>query len=301
MYSLLPLQKGIFRIALQANDTFGSKMPVYIVPVGITFGHFFRVRSSLLVQIGKPMNVTHFLKERSTWSAPQQITALRDELSDQLKQIILYIRDDSNYNAILSLSQIYGKEQRQRMKRTGNSLMNRFAAAKETVRNITLLMDSHPQEAQRLLDTAADFSRERKARNISIASVLKPHLLWSLMGKLFFLILGLPYFIFSSIVTAPVTLLSVWIGSKCKDKAFLNALRFLIALPLHPALLLLWGAAIFALFPWVWGVIFILLFIPSFLFVHEYARLARLCISDIRWMSNNNLNKQFQEIKTIKI
>ena len=33
--TLLPLNKGIFRIALQANETFGEEKPVYIVPVGI--------------------------------------------------------------------------------------------------------------------------------------------------------------------------------------------------------------------------------------------------------------------------
>ena len=44
-HSLLPLTKGIFRIALQAKE-FMPDTPLYIVPVGITYGSFWRYRAS---------------------------------------------------------------------------------------------------------------------------------------------------------------------------------------------------------------------------------------------------------------
>ena len=40
--SLLPLGKGIIRAAVAANNRFGSERPVYIVPVGIEYGDYFR-------------------------------------------------------------------------------------------------------------------------------------------------------------------------------------------------------------------------------------------------------------------
>ena len=43
-YSLLPLSKGIFRIALQAKEMMPD-MPLYIVPVGIRYGSFWRFRA----------------------------------------------------------------------------------------------------------------------------------------------------------------------------------------------------------------------------------------------------------------
>ena len=43
-YSSLPLSKGIFRIAYQAHDLMPD-VPLYIVPVGIKYGDFFRFRT----------------------------------------------------------------------------------------------------------------------------------------------------------------------------------------------------------------------------------------------------------------
>ena len=53
-YSSLPLSKGIFRIAFQAQEMMPD-MPIWIVPVGIRYGSFFRFRSTVRVQIGDPM------------------------------------------------------------------------------------------------------------------------------------------------------------------------------------------------------------------------------------------------------
>ena len=296
-HSLMSLQKGIFRIALQANDTFGNKMPVYIVPVGIEYGHFFRYRSSLLLQVGEPINVTQFVEKHTDMNAPQQINALRDELSDRLKQQILHIPDDENYNAVLELSQLYGKEQQKKMNLTKNTLLNKFTAAKETIKNATALLQSNQEETQKILHAADDFSRQRHALGIGMESVLKSHVRLSLIRKLFFLIIGLPYFIYSSVATSPVTLISVWLCSKFKDRAFHNTVRYLISILLLPIFLLLMGLILLIVFSWVWGLVFVVLFIPSFSFLHEYLRLFRLLVSDIKWLIHRDLYRQFKKIQ----
>jgi len=296
-HSLMPLQKGIFRIALQANDTFGNEMPVYIVPVGIEFGHFFRYRSSLLVQMGEPINVTQFVKNHPEQNVTQQINELREELAEKLKEVILQIPDDANYNATLELSHLCSKEQQRKLKLKGNSLINRFITAKETIKDVESSLKSNPQETQILLDKADDFSRQRHALDIGMSSVLKSHIGLSLIGKIFFLLLGIPYFIFSIVATSPVTLFSIWLCSKFKDRAFYNAVRYLIALVLLPVFLLLATIIVGIVFTWIWGLVFALLFIPAFFFLHEYLRLARLLMSDVKWLTHKDLRNKFKEIK----
>ena len=63
--TILPLSKGIFRIALQANESFGQDKPIYIVPVGIEYGDFFHLWTSVKVTIGEAINVTAFVSEFS--------------------------------------------------------------------------------------------------------------------------------------------------------------------------------------------------------------------------------------------
>ena len=295
-HGLMQLQKGIFRIALQANDTFGNEMPVYIVPVGIAFGHFFRYRSSLLAQIGEPVNVTQFVGEHPELNITQQINSLREELSGKIKKVILQIPDDANYTATLELTQLCGKEQQQKLK-LSSSLIDRFTAAKETIKNIGTLLESNPQETQQLLEQADDFSRQRHASGIGMASVLKSHIRWSLLGKMILLLLGFPYFLFAAVATSPVTLLSGWLCSKFKDAAFHNTVRYMISFALLPLLLLLAGIIVTIVLSWQWGLAFALLFIPSFFFLHDYLRLIRLVVSDVKWLMHKDLRKQFEKIK----
>ena len=97
MHSLLPLSKGIFRIALQANDKFGHEKPVYIVPVGVEYGDYYHLWDSLTVNIGKPINVTQFADHYTQLDRPQQIMALRDVLTQRLRELILWVPDDEHY------------------------------------------------------------------------------------------------------------------------------------------------------------------------------------------------------------
>ena len=300
-HSLMQLQKGIFRIALQANDTFGNEMPVYIVPVGIEFGHFFRYRSSLLVQIGEPINVTQFIKGNPDLYTPQkQINALREELSEGIKTVMLHIPDDEKYDATLQLAQLYVDEQKKRLGLSGNTLINRFASAKETVKRIGILSNFNPQDIQELMDRSASLYASRHEIGIGMKSVLTKRLLLSIVGKIVLFWLGFPYFIFSAVATSPVTLLFKRLSSKFEDKAFYNTLRFLISLALLPILLLLIGIIVVIVFSWKWGLVFALLFIPAFFFFHDYVNFTRSLVSDIKLLVHKYLRDQISHIKTFK-
>jgi len=107
-HSLLPLTKGIFRIALQTNEQFGQDHPVYIVPVGIEYGDYYHLWDSIVINIGEPINVTQYaIDARQTWketheeemTEPQLIMALREELTCRMQRQILYVPDDENYEA----------------------------------------------------------------------------------------------------------------------------------------------------------------------------------------------------------
>lgn len=96
-HSLLPLSKGIFRIALQANDVMGGENPVYIVPVGLEYGDYFHLWDSLTVQIGEPINVTEYAAGHPELDRPQMLLALREELTERMRRTFLWVPDDEHY------------------------------------------------------------------------------------------------------------------------------------------------------------------------------------------------------------
>ena len=96
-HSLLPLRKGIFRISIRANEEFGREKPIYIVPVGLEYGDWFNLWDSLVVNIGKPINVTEFVEEHKDLDQPKLILEMREELTKRMQELILWVPDDENY------------------------------------------------------------------------------------------------------------------------------------------------------------------------------------------------------------
>ena len=96
-HSLLPLGKGIFRITLRANEKFGHEKPIYIVPVGLEYSDWFHLWDTLIINIGKPINMTEFIAEHADLEQPKLILAMREELTNRMREQILWVPDDENY------------------------------------------------------------------------------------------------------------------------------------------------------------------------------------------------------------
>ena len=75
-YSLQPISKGIFRIALQAQALMPD-MPLYIVPVGIRYGSFWRYRSTTHMQYGEPIKVSDCIEQNSDKTQPELMNIMR--------------------------------------------------------------------------------------------------------------------------------------------------------------------------------------------------------------------------------
>jgi len=94
-HSLLPIQKGIARIAFAS----AAKRQTWVVPTGIEYGDYFRYRESCSVTFGDPVDVNAFLKEHEGKSEADTYQAFRDLLYERISSLILFIPDDENYEA----------------------------------------------------------------------------------------------------------------------------------------------------------------------------------------------------------
>lgn len=98
MYSLLPIHKGVVRIALKNAAT----QPTYIVPAGLNYSDFFRYMGTCTLRYGDPIDVNRFVEEHKDLSKPDLYEALSSELWHRIASLILYIPDDENYEARLA-------------------------------------------------------------------------------------------------------------------------------------------------------------------------------------------------------
>lgn len=122
-HRLLPLRKGMFRIAGEAQEALGDR-PLYIVPVGIDFDDYERPYSDLVVNIGKPIAVQPFMATYRE-NEPLALNQMRDALAAALSPLMLDIRDEERYDEIWGLCNSLNKEYRRR-EGLRNTAWNRF-------------------------------------------------------------------------------------------------------------------------------------------------------------------------------
>ena len=295
-HSLQTLGKGTFRAALAANSKFGDKMPVYIVPTGIEYGDYFRYRSTCLITFGEAINVTEFVKGLNVENDVQMIEPLRKELASRMSKLITFIKDDEQLYNKWSLTKMLATDKGLRYGDFGRSLHKGMLANREIVADIEKACEDKPEEMEKLLEKVAEFDKKRRKKGISIYSFRKKNEALNAVGKAFAALIGLPYWIFSTIVSSPMWLTYNLLRSKTRDKAFHNTVGFGVKLALGTILLITYAILAFCLLPWPYALALTLLTIPSYSYFFDYLEGMRRYISDLKLLGEKKLRGKFKDI-----
>lgn len=295
-HSLQSLGKGTFRAVLAANAKFGDKMPVYIIPTGIEYGDYFRFRSTSLITFGKPINVTEYVKGQNVDNEVQLIEPLRKELASRMSELITFIKDDADLYRKWALTKILAVSEGRMYGNYGTSLYEGMLANRKTVNSIEKAFEADPEAMSELLEKTDEFEKKRRRKGLSIYSFSRKNSILKVIGKILAAIIGLPYYIFSAIISAPMWLAYKFLQSRIRDKAFHNTIGFGVKLALGLILFPLYTVLAFCLLPWPYALALSLLTIPSYSFFFDYNEGMRRLISDIKVLSNKKIRKQFKEI-----
>lgn len=295
-HSLQTLGKGTFRAALAANSKFGDKMPVYIVPTGIEYGDYFRYRSTCLITFGEAINVTEFVKGLNVENEVQMIEPLRKELASRMSKLITFIKDDEQLYNKWALTKMLAADKGLRYGDFGRSLHKGMLANREIVADIEKACEDKPEEMEKLLEKVAEFDKKRRKKGISIYSFRKKNEALNAVGKAFAALVGLPYWIFSAIVSSPMWLTYNLLRSKTRDKAFHNTVGFGVKLALGTILLITYAILAFCLLPWPYALALTLLTIPSYSYFFDYLEGMRRYISDLKLLGEKKLRVKFKDI-----
>ncbi len=302
-YSSLPLSKGIFRIAFQAQELM-SDVPLYIVPIGLRYGSFFRFRSTVRVQVGEAINIRDFIAEHSDHTPQEQMNIMKDVLAERMKSSIFYIPNDEHYDAKYEICAAVVKRQVRRVNRNVDGgrmprLDAHFVANNITIAQIEQLKQDNPEKAEQLLRLGREASEMRRSKRISLASVSIKYPVLSRILKTLFLIVALPYCIPVSILTLPIKLVCNYLFTKLKDYAFRNSVRYLVNLVMWPLLMIIYSIVAYTTLPWQWALPVTLVLLPAPIVAHETWRLVRLAISDVRLLASSQLREKYNQIREI--
>lgn len=129
-----PLVKGIFRIACATQEKMGANKNVKIIPIGINLGDLIKARKHIIISIGKPIEVSDYMELYAT-NQPIAINKLRDKLSSDLKEMVIDIASEKNYEVFENLIKITEAEYLTYNK-LPNTIINKFIAQKNTANQL---------------------------------------------------------------------------------------------------------------------------------------------------------------------
>lgn len=287
-HSLRQLSKGIFHIALKANSDFGHEKPIYLVPVGIEYGDYFRYRSTALVNFGEPINVTEYVNNHKDENEAIVMNGLRELLTERLAKQISFIPDDEeNYEAIWEMTKIKSGLK-------GN-LEERLERNQKTIKEILEWKEKEPEKAKETFEKVNKFIKRRKKKGISVTSFTKENICGTALWKTLIALLGLPLYVVSAVANLPIWLVTMILKNSFKDKAWGNTVSFSVETILHPILMTLCIVLTFCLMPWEFALKGSIIYYFSYMYFVDFGEFLRRWISDVKLCLNKKMRKEVKK------
>ena len=229
---LRQLKKGICRMAFQADEAENNQLKIIIIPVGIEYSNYRRYRQVLTVVYGKPIEVSEY-HELYKQNPDRAFVELKNRLSDELKNLMVHIESEEDYEAIDELRSIINGKFSDSIKEPklfrDRNLINKLNKLKNTDYNLYKKICSLSLSIKSKVDELNLDYRLFEKKNHS--------LFWLLAGCII-LTIGFPIFLFGNIFNAIFMGISIWQTSKIKDPQFVSSFRFGVSAALGLLLLL---------------------------------------------------------------
>ena len=262
---LRTIVKGIFRIAFKAQEEYGDKPFVKILPVGFDVGHYIKQNQTLLIQYGKPIELSEYFEEYQENNA-RGINAMKARLREEMLPLMINIESDEFYETIMELKPVFNSEMRKLMGISGKKLLDKFVADKEFISRLNARIEKDPESLRKLAVKVDKYSSGMKDLNIR-NWVVRDHgygMMRSLWRYLT-LILTFPFFLAGFITSAVPYLLPGYLVRNVKDLQFHSSLKaglgFLLLFPLVYVLETL-AFGLISGFPWWAWIAFLVVLLP---------------------------------------
>ena len=291
-HSLLPINKGVFRIAVAAMQRFGK--PVYVVPAGIDYSDYFRYSGTALIQFGEPVDVKGYIAARPEAGDAELFRGMTVLLQNRISDLFTYIQDNEEYDGVWAYTKLATVGRRR------GALTERLAVNRQAIASVQPA--DAPGRAEKL-SAALDLDKKLHDAGISVLSLGNGGLGRFLL-KTLLLMAWLPFQLFcgvwSILQIAPAEYMIK--AGIIKDDAFYNSFRYGLYSLVFPLTVILWtllGTFVFHCGFWlslVGSIVLTYLAFPEF---YRGLESYRVWISDLKLLFRNDLRDAYRSFKKL--
>tara|TARA_B100001758_G_scaffold234100_1_gene232992 strand:+ start:409 stop:1746 length:1338 start_codon:yes stop_codon:yes gene_type:complete len=220
-----PLKKGISRIALGAAEKNNFNLKLYIIPLGIDYSNHFNMNAEMLSIVGKPIDVSDYYEAYQN-NPTETINNLTKDIASQLKEVMLDIKDQENYQAIYNLLHRFPIQSKKK------PISEKVAFQKKVLEKIDSLKSNKIDHFNRLIkniETLFSTTKKHKLRPYLFNKTEQDKMSTKIIGISLLLILLLPLHCVGLISNYIPYKIPVWfVKSKVKDIHFHSSLKLAI-------------------------------------------------------------------------
>ena len=291
------LQKGIFRMAMQAQAGYGNTRMVKIVPVGVEYTDTRKFRSDVLVRYGQAIELSDFYDQYSENPA-RAFRQMQDVLSEKMKEIMIHIPNDQYYGEIERLRVFYQKQAAGHLGLDSRKAEDRFQAQQKIIAALQEYDRTNPDEMSALCLATKNYLDIIERHNFRDWVVERqPYSLMGLLGRSIWTLAGLPFCLLGMLLNyAPYQLSSI-ASRKIKDPQFISSVQYVTGMALFPVYHLIMAVLLVIFVPCIWGkIIMPLLIIPLGIFAYRYYLAIKKLGARFRfWSGKRNKNPEILE------
>lgn len=250
------LKKGVQRIVFQAEEKNNFNLGVKVVPIGIYYSNYWNFKSDIQINFGKPIDIHEYL-EIYKENPQKAMLALRDKISDELKPLIIHIKNMEYYDLYEFMREFYNKKMR-KILGLKKSQADKFSADQKIIDLLDSAHDENPELIEKLKQRAEPYQKTLKKLNIRNWVVEKDEALTGLIIKSIGLGLSIPLFLYGLINNFIPYYLPKPLTSKLEDRQFTSSINFVFALIFYPIFYII-QFSIVGIFTEIWWIKFVYL------------------------------------------
>jgi 1-acyl-sn-glycerol-3-phosphate acyltransferase len=235
------LVKGLFRIAFMAQEEYGEKQGIVIIPLGINYGHYQNFRSTLLINYGNPIEVSDYYSVY-TVNPMLAINQLKERYAAEVSKLMIDIQTEEYYQTYMSLRTIFNDDMRNSLGITDHSLTGKFKADKVMIAMLDKELSADPDTLKNLDTQVTEYKSGLQKAGLRDWVIRKEK--YSMAGiavSVLLKIIFFPLFLAGFINN----ILPYWFvalkGAKIKDSQFQSSFKFVIGMVAFPIWYLVFG------------------------------------------------------------
>ncbi len=286
---LRPLHKGLTRIAFQAQTEID--VPVNIIPIGINYSDYFKYRSSVMVNFGKPIKVSDYMDEYK--QSPQRAAHhLLVKLAEDIRPLIIDIKDDEYYETFEKLRKVYDYKMVKKLGLKNFNLPNKIEADKKLIQKLYEFKAQKPEEMKELKDKTEWYFVLKAQNNLNDWIFDREFGLSEVVIHFVVLLILFPIFFFGAINNILPFKIPSMITKNVKDRNFHSSFHFVVGLVIFPIFYAILFFIVMALEPVTWLKYLYLGLLPvtGIIAYHYYVTLDK-AIMKLRFFVNRKTDK----------